>query len=190
MMFESYQYFQMKNLEFYKKLFPAMEKYGVNVLIENSTAKNMGAQYYANTGEDMLAFLKFANHPLLHACWDTGHGNCEGAQYNNIVTLGEELYAIHYNDNHGFSDEHLIPFFGTLNHDEVINALIDVDFKGYFTLESSLSLVGKNDWPHMRRSFVSDTRLAEPQLFMQQKCESLLYDVSKYILTSYGLFEE
>ena len=43
--------------------------------------------------------------------------------------------AIHYNDNRGGGDEHIAPFLGTLNHDEVITALIDVGFKGYFTLE-------------------------------------------------------
>ena len=60
---------------------------------------------------------------MLHACWDTGHANCEGSQYDDIITLGKELFAIHYNDNHGAKDEHLIPFLGTLNHDEIINAL-------------------------------------------------------------------
>lgn len=86
-------------------------------------------------------------------------------------------------------DEHLIPYLGSLNHDEVINALIDVKFKGYFTLECSSSLVRPKDWLGGRRVFERDTRLAEPQLFMQQRLEALMYDTAKYILSSYGLFE-
>ncbi len=179
-----------QNREFYKKLFPAMEEYGVNVLIENSTKANMGSMYWANSGKDMVEFLDFADHPLLHACWDTGHANCEGNQYDDIMTLGDRLFAIHYNDNRGIRDEHLIPFMGTLNHDEVINALIDVGFKGYFTLECPSSLTNKNYRLSRRRDFEKDTRLAEPQLFMQQRIESLLYDTAKYILTSYDIFEE
>ena len=179
-----------KNLEFYKKLFPAMEKCGVNVLIENSTSANLGPRYWANTGKDMVEFLQFANHPLLHACWDTGHANCEGSQYEDILALGKELYAIHYNDNHGAKDEHLIPYLGTLSHDEVINALIDVGYEGYFTLECSSSLIRKKHWLGKRRVFERDTRLAETQLFMQQRLEVLMYDVAKHILTSYDLFEE
>lgn len=179
-----------RNRGFYKKLFTVMDACGVNVLIENSTAANMGDRYFANSGEDMLQFLRFADHPMLHACWDTGHANCEGSQYDDILTLGDELYAIHYNDNHGAKDEHLIPFLGTLNHDEVINALIDIKYKGYFTLESGSSLIPKKYWLGSRRDFERDTRLAQPQLFMQQKLELLLYDVSKYILLSYGIFEE
>ena len=179
-----------RNREFYKRLFPTMEKFGVNVLTENSTSANMGDRYFANSGADMLEFLKFASHPLLHACWDTGHANCEGSQYDDIITLGKELFAIHYNDNHGKKDEHLIPYFGTLNHDEVINALIDVGFEGYFTLECSSSLIAKKYWLGGRRSFEGDTRLAEPQLFMQQKSVALMYDIAKYMLTSYDIFEQ
>ena len=179
-----------KNRSFYKKLFSAMETFGVNVLIENSTASNMKEKYFANSGSDMLDFLHFVGHPRLHACWDTGHANCEGGQYEDILTLGKELYAIHYNDNHGLKDEHLIPYFGTLNHDEVINALIDVDFKGYFTLECSSVLIPKNYWLGGRKNFEQDTRLSEPQFFMQQRLEALMYDTVRYMLSAYNLFEE
>ena len=86
--------------------------------------------------------------------------------------------------------EHLIPFFGTLNHDEVINALFDVNFKGYFTLEASSSLIKNNYWLGGRRKYKPDTRLAEPQLFMQRKLEALLYDTAEYILSSYDIFEK
>ncbi len=179
-----------QNREFYKKLFPAMEKFGVNVLTENSTKANMGTMYWANSGKDIVEFLRFADHPLLHACWDTGHANCEGSQYDDIMTLGDELYAIHYNDNRGRNDEHLLPFMGTLNHDEVINALIDVKFGGYFTLECPSAITKKDYWLGRRRDFERDTRLSEPQLFMQQRLEVLLYETAKYILTSYDIFEE
>lgn len=178
------------NRAFFRRLFPAMERYGVNVLMENSTAANMGSMYFANSGADMAEFLRFADHPLLHACWDTGHANCEGSQYDHIRALGKDLYAIHYNDNHGDKDEHLIPYFGTLNHDEVIHALMDIGYSGYFTLECSSSLIQKNYWLGGRRDFAADTRLEAPQLFMQQKLEALLYDICRYMLSSYGLFEE
>ena len=179
-----------RNRSFYQQLFPTMERCHVNVLIETSTASNMKEKYFANSGKDMLEFLRFVDHPLLHACWDTGHANCEGSQYGDILTLGEELYAIHYNDNHGFKDEHLIPYLGTLNHDEVIHALIDAKFKGYFTLECSSSLIRSRYWLGGRKPFAEDTRLEEPPLFMQQRLESLLYDTAKYMLSAYHVFDE
>jgi sugar phosphate isomerase/epimerase len=137
----------------------------------------------------MVEFIEYMNHSQFHACWDTGHANCEGSQYQQIMDLGEHLYAIHYNDNHGNCDEHVMPYMGTLNHDEVINALIDVKFKGYFTLESDSPLIIRT-WPHTRHSFDKDSRLLDPQLFMVRKIESLKFDIAKYILSSYDLFEE
>lgn len=183
------EFFEL-NREFYLKLVPAMEKCGVNVLIENSTKANMGDMYFLNTGKDMREFIEYFDHPMLHACWDTGHGNCEGSQYDEIVALGDELYAIHYNDNRGESDQHVIPYLGTLNHDEIMNALIDIGYGGYFTLECDASLVKKKSWPQKRRKFERDERLADPQLFMQRRLEALMYEISEHILKSYNCFEE
>lgn len=179
-----------RNREFFNKLLPTAERLGVNILTENSTAVNMNNRYFANTGKEMVEFIDFVGSPRLHACWDTGHGNCEGAQYDQIMDLGDQLYAIHYNDNHGKADEHLTPFLGTLNHDEIMNALIDVGYKGYFTLESCSSLITKKYWLGGRRDFGGESRLAEPQLFMQRHLEALMYDTAKYILDAYDAFEE
>ena len=181
---------QRENLEFLKLLFPTLERLGVNLLIENSTKANMGDRYYVNSGRELRDFIEYVNHPLVHACWDTGHANCEGAQYDEILTLGEHLYAIHYNDNHGNKDEHLMPYLGTLNHDEVISALIDVGYKGYFTLEATNSLITPSSWPFKARKYKKSTRLAEPPTALRRNIEKTMYEVAKYMLTEYGIFEE
>ena len=181
-----------KNKAFYQKLFPAMERCGVNVLCENSTASNMGELYFINTGKDMREFIDYVGHPQIHGCWDTGHANCEGNQYDEIQALGKELYAIHYNDNRNKRDEHVAPFLGRLNNDEAIQALIDVGFDGYFTLECNNSLIRYNQWTGKRRRFENakqPLRLTEPQLFMQRHIEAMLYDTAKWMLESYDLFE-
>lgn len=178
-----------RNREFFRLLLPTAERCGVNILAENSTKANMGERYYPNSASDLLEFLDFVGHPMLHVCWDTGHANCEGAQYDEIMTLGKELYAIHYNDNHSKKDEHLIPYFGTLNHDEIINALIDSGYNGYFTFECGSSLITPKYWLGGRREFEHDTRTVSPELFMQRHLEKLLYDTGKHLLSAYGLYE-
>ena len=177
------------NKELYEKLLPTVEKCGVNILCENSTKANMGDMYFLITGKDTREFVDYVGHPRLHVCWDTGHANCEGNQYEDILALGDQLYAIHYNDNRGTMDEHVAMYVGTLNHDEVINALIDVGFKGYFTLECDSTLRKSNYWLGQRRPYEKDRRLAEPQLFMQRKIEELMYETAEYILKSYNLNE-
>lgn len=179
----------VKNKAYYEKLFPTMERCGVNVLCENSTKSNMGDMYFINSGKDMREFIEFVNHPQVHGCWDTGHANCEGSQYEDIMALGKELYAIHYNDNHGLTDDHIAPFLGRMNHDEVIQALIDVRFNGYFTLECGSSLIKYNQWTGKRRRFEAASKLREPQLFMQRHMEAMVYDTAKWMLETYDIFE-
>ena len=179
-----------KNKLFYEKLLPTAEKCGVNVLCENSTTANMGDMYYLIKGADMREFVKYVNHPKFHACWDTGHANCEGSQYDEIMAIGDELYAIHYNDNMGGRDEHVAMYFGTLNHDEVMHALIDVGYKGYFTLECDAALRKYREWTGWRRQYEKDTRLSQPQLFMRRHLEKLLYDTAEWMLDSYGILEK
>lgn len=183
------EYFE-KNLAFYKLLFPAMENNGVNVLIENSTKANMGKNYYFYTGAEMKEFLQYADHPLLHACWDTGHANIEGHQYQDIMDLGADLYGVHINDNRGKSDEHIMPYQGTMNMDEVMNALIDSKYSGVFTFEASEMLRKAKYWLGDRQVYEKDTRLANPPLCLKRQAEKLLYETGVYILDSYGVLEQ
>lgn len=177
------------NKEFYEKFFPTMERCGVNLLCENSTRLNTHDMYWPYSGAEMREFIEYVNHPMFHGCWDTGHANCEGDQYDDIVALGDELYAIHFNDNHGDRDEHIAPFLGSLNADEVLCALSDIGFKGYFTLECSSSLIKYNQWPVKRRRFERESRLREPKLFMQRHIERMMYETAEWMLKEYDLFE-
>ena len=179
-----------KNKRFYQKLFPAMEKYDVNVLTENKPSSKIADLYRTSSGADIKELVEYVDHPLFHACWDVGHANCNGSQYDDILALGKDMYAIHYHDNRGCDDEHLLPYFGILNHDEIIAALSDVGFGGYFTLEATSSLIPSSYVYGDRRVFEKSKLLSEPQLFMRRHLESLLYDTAKHILSSYGVFEE
>lgn len=179
-----------ENKKFYSALFPVMEKTGVNLLCENTTKANMPSWYYLITGGDMREFCKYVGHPLFHACWDTGHANCEGSQYQEIMNLGDELYAIHFNDNRGKADEHMIPFLGTMNSGEVMTALFDVGFKGPFTLECSSSLRPKQYWHGNRRDFPRDDRLDHVPLVLVREMEKVMYAAGKYILEKYDCFED
>ncbi len=183
------EYFEI-NRAFYRRLFPAMETFGVNVLTENTTRANMGENYAFFTGADMKEFIEYVDHPLFHACWDTGHGNIEGEQYEQLKTLGKNLRAIHLNDNRGSQDEHLIPFMGTMNMDDVMCGLLDGGFEGHLTFEATSTLRSYRYWLGNRRKFVRERRLREPTADMQQDLEALMYRVGKHILEAYGCFEE
>ena len=152
--------FYEKNRDFYKRLFPIMEKTGVNVLVENTSSKNLPKEVYNHpiSGKELLDFIQYVDHPLLHAVWDTGHFNTEGPQYEQIMALGKELYGIHVHDNSGQGDEHTLPYLGIINMDDVMHGLLDVGYKGCFTFEAGGVLRRSNNRHGKRYVFEEDTR--------------------------------
>lgn len=184
------EYFE-RNRDFYRLLLPIAEKTGVSVLTENSTHANMGDRYYFYTGADMKEFVEYVDHPLFGVCWDTGHANIEGPQYDEICALGDTLKAVHINDNRGHADEHIMPYMGTMSLDEVIRALCDVGFKGYFTFECETSMRSALCWlGDNRRTVSGDNRLLDPPYCVAEQLEKALYICGKYALESYSIFEE
>lgn len=179
-----------QNRDFYALLYPAMEKNNVNVLIENSAKSNMGSNYYFLDGADMKEFLKYAGHPLLHACWDTGHANIEGHQYDDIVALGDDLRALHINDNRGKMDEHMMPYLGTMCMDEVMLGLREIGYRGCFTFEGGSTPVRRASWPLSRTPFRETPHLQDPPDFLYDELERAMYRIGEYILKTYDCFEE
>lgn len=183
------EYFE-RNLKFYNSLIPVMEDSNVNVLIENDSSDELRTGYAITSGKDMLEFISYVNHPLFHGCWDTGHANTLGTQYEHLMALGKDLYALHVNDNCGSQDEHTMPYLGTLNLDDLINGLLDSGYNGYFTFESCRLLRPSRTWFGSRHTFSKDTRLLDPTLQMHTKMEELLYEIGVHALKSYNCFEE
>ena len=183
------EYFEV-NRKFYRELLSVAEENGVNILAENSPLDNLEIGYFLTTGAEMREFVKYVDHPLMHACWDTGHANTLGAQYHHLVELGDELYGVHINDNRGKDDEHTMPFLGTMSLDDVMHGLLDSGYKGAFTFEACRLLRPAEVWFGKRRAFPSDTRLREPTFEMHFAMEKLLYEIGVYALKTYGCWEE
>ena len=173
---------------FFEALIPSLEKHHVYGLHENECSTNM-PWYALKTGADMREFSEFVDHPLIHSCWDTGHANIEGPQYGELLAMGDDLMALHVNDNRGEGDEHLLPFMGTMNVDEIMHGLLDIGYKGCLTFEAAMALRPAELWLGDRRPFPRDTRLRYPTAALQQEFEKFYYQVGKYILTTYGVFE-
>lgn len=172
------------NKEFYQKLVPAMEKTGVMVLVENVGIADNNGRFYMNSAQRLLDFVEYFDHPLLGVCWDIGHANVFGSQHDEIVKLGKYLKAIHYNDNDGVKDLHTAPFLSTLDNDDAMRGLIDADFQGPFTFETTGKIQGK------LRKFGQRTSSAAPSLPVARAYEKALYETGKYLLSSYGVFED
>ena len=180
------------NKKMYSLLFEAMDKYGVNVLTENSAEANTLGKYYFMKGQEMRDFLDWVDNPRLLAVWDTGHANMRGNnQTEDIIALGDKLAGLHIHDNDGNKDEHTAPYMGILNMDTVMQGLVEIGYSGYFTFESHNFPLRAGGWPYKRRSFDgANNKLLQPSTEIKIAAENMLYLTGKYFLEQYGLFEE
>ena len=153
----------------------------------------MGTRYFFMTGQEMRDFADYVDHPLLHCDWDIGHANMRGTdQREDILAMGDHLRGLHIQDNFGACDEHIAPFMGTTDMDAVMQGLLEVGYKGYFTFETDNMLLCYGRWPHKRRQLpsVTERRLAVPPLDLRRKAAAFLYEIGRAILSAYDCFEE
>ena len=89
-----------RNKAFYGELLPVAERFGVEILTENFNRMYKPDVYWVDSAKDLLALIDYIDHPLLHACWDAGHGNLQEMQQDEeLHLLGSHVHALHVQDN-------------------------------------------------------------------------------------------
>jgi len=192
------------NVKFFKSLIPHIEETGVGVLVEN--IGHYMDPYFLWSGKALRELIDAIDHPLITACWDIGHANHfeymhGGNQYDSIVALGDKLTAIHAHDNVGFFadtnrkkrvDMHMMPFAShwcSVNWDSVIQALIDINYKGTFNFETPVVNTSRG-----RSEFVYNGevvhKLEAPSFEIWRAANVTLHEIGKFMLGSYGVYEE
>lgn len=123
-------------MNFFQHLFPTMEATGVGIALENMISRLQGTKKYCSDPAELVELIDRLNHPLVGACWDTGHGHVSSfEQEKSIKLLGHRLKATHIQDNDGNKDQHFLPYHGTINWDKVMQSLREVHYTNDFTYE-------------------------------------------------------
>jgi sugar phosphate isomerase/epimerase len=68
-------------------------------------------------------------------CLDFGHAHMDGDLVDAVETVSEHLIATHVHDNRGRTDDHLVPFGGTIDWPSVLTAVQKVGYDGTLMLE-------------------------------------------------------
>lgn len=187
--------FLEENTNYYRRLLPSAEDTGVQILVEN--IGTWQDPHHVHDGLELRTMVEYIDHPLVNACWDTGHGNIAGVdQYESLRTLGSLLKGVHIQDNAGpfdvedspyRQDLHTLPFLGSVNFDAVLQGLVDIDYQGCFTFEVSVPRT------YDRQDFIKDgkrvTTLEWPPLDLCVRMHALLYEIGAHMLRQYDLFE-
>lgn len=133
---ESYQEILDFNISFYRRLLPVLEETGVGIALENVCYVPGFNRVFA-IAEELVQLVDALDHPLIGACWDTGHAHVMMVdQASAFRILGNRLKATHIHDNDGVKDLHLLPYQGTINWTELVGALKEIHYSGDFTYEA------------------------------------------------------
>ncbi len=194
------EYFE-RNTAFYRSLIPYVEETGVGVLIEN--IGHYENPHFLWNGKDLRELIDRVDHPLFNACWDVGHANlfwkkdCD--QYSSMIALGDKLKALHVHDNCGYFektyrhhriDMHAMPFssfYASVNYDALIQGLIDIDYQGTFNFETNVPV--KPVRPSFEYEGEIVRKLEKLPLPLWKQTTALLYEIGKFMMESYGIFE-
>lgn len=140
-----------ENAELYHKLLPFAKSCGVKLATENmwnwDKEKQQSCFAACATGEDFRKHIDVVNDDFLVACLDLGHAEMKGSgdgAVNMIKALGPRLQALHIHDNNCLNDNHQIPFSMNIDFMPIVKALKEIDYQGYFTLESDAFLKSYN----------------------------------------------
>ncbi len=183
-----------KNAEMFKKHIPLAEKYGIKLLIENLPQGGISEGTHISSAKDLNELLDRINHPLFGACWDVGHGNlCRLDQYQEIKLLGDRLGGLHLHDNYGNrripnNDLHQTPFWGEVNYDAILAALIEIGYKGTFNFEVDAP-GARNDVKPFVKDGIEVTSLKMMTSELRLEADKILFAVGKYMLEAYECFE-
>lgn len=68
-------------------------------------------------------------------CLDFGHAQIDGDVVEAVETVSEHLIATHVHDNRGRTDDHLVPFAGTIDWPAALTAVRKVGYEGALMFE-------------------------------------------------------
>jgi sugar phosphate isomerase/epimerase len=73
--------------------------------------------------------------PEAGICLDFGHAHMDGDLVDAVETVSEHLITTHVHDNRGRTDDHLVPFEGTIDWEAALTAAQKVGYEGTLMFE-------------------------------------------------------
>ena len=119
-----------KNVDYFNRLADYAEKNHIGIAVENMFEGSF------ESAEDLLQLINEVGRQNVGICWDTGHAHlAKQDQVASILALGKRCKALHISDNNGKYDEHMLPYFGSIDWQSIVTALKNSGYEGDFTYE-------------------------------------------------------
>jgi sugar phosphate isomerase/epimerase len=127
-----------RNIEYFKPKIEAARKNNTGIAIENMGCwpRSDYFRMYCTTEYELCELVDALNDPAAGICWDFGHANMNKLdQVLSLRTIGKRLKALHVDDNRGWDDDHLPPFWGTVDWAALMPVLTEIGYAGDLTFE-------------------------------------------------------
>ncbi len=143
------------NFDFFTKALRFAKEYDIKIATETfGDATNFGCcDFFGNTDEFIKSYKRICEtedfKDYFVTCMDTGHTN-KAIRFNNNPTvgdairmIGDSIKVLHLHDNDTLTDQHRIPLTGTIDWDDVFDALDEIGYNGVYNLELNLACFGE-----------------------------------------------
>lgn len=139
------------NRAYLRSYIPYCEKFNMHISVENLNTTDAEKRAIGipglTTPQEVISWVKSLDSDWFNICVDTGHSAITGVEPEDMISAmnNKQLMALHIHDNNRLKDQHLLPYEGVLNWDNITAALKKIDYKGDFTLESTNFFSGVPD---------------------------------------------
>ncbi len=126
-----------KALEYFKPIIDLAAEHQVGLAIENLWELNISPlRRYTTTSEELVDLVDSLGSGRVGICWDFEHADIMRQNQKLALQLvGPRLKATHVSDSTSKTHDHVLPFEGNTNWDEVMDALSSIDYDGDFCFE-------------------------------------------------------
>ncbi len=132
------------NMDFYRRLIPYAQEYGVKVALENMWQYDMGNIVHSTCSrpDEFIRYFDELNNDAFTCCLDIGHTLLVRELPDLFIRkLGaKRLTCLHVHDVDGINDLHTLPYFGKIDWSRVMCALADIGYTGELTFEADAYL--------------------------------------------------
>ncbi len=143
------------NFDMYCQIMPFAKEFGVKVAFEtfgDATVRGVnGCDFFGDPKEFLASYNKVGAvedyKDYLTICVDTGHTN-KATRFGHmkpadiIRVLGPNISILHLHDNDTLTDQHKPPMTGCIDWQDILKALDEIGYDGYYNLEMALGRFG------------------------------------------------
>ena len=146
-----------KSFEIFNRILTYAKEFGVIVATETfgDAPPRDCVDFFGSTDEFLMTYNRIAavgeNAKYFKMCLDPGHTNKASRFGNNpkvptaVRMMGGNIVCLHLNDNDTFTDQHKIPFTGTIDWADLFNALDEIGYSGVYNMEIVTAAYGEKE---------------------------------------------